>query len=127
MNSSVVDDLRPPAIDEVGLLNAIRQRASALSGDVTFEITGPDGIPPLAAAVEVAAVRIASEAMTNVARHSGATRCRVGVDVDGSFGLTVSDNGRGTDRTAVQGVGGTSMRWCVWSALRSWSPPAARV
>lgn len=106
----LVDDLRPPAIDEVGLVDAIRQRASSLSGDVTFEVTGPDGLPPLPAAVEVAAFRIASEAMTNVARHSGATRCRVGVEVDGSFELTVSDNGHGSDRTTTQGVGWTSMR-----------------
>jgi two-component system NarL family sensor kinase len=106
----LVDDLRPPAIDEVGLLDAIRQRASSLSGAVTFEVTGPDGLPPLPAAVEVAAFRIASEAMTNVARHSGATRCRVGVEVDGSFELTVSDNGHGTDRTTTRGVGWTSMR-----------------
>jgi two-component system, NarL family, sensor kinase len=106
----LVDDLRPPAIDEVGLLDAIRQRASSLSGDVTFEVTGPDGLPPLPAAVEVAAFRIASEAMTNVARHSGATRCRVGVEVDGSFELTVSDNGHGTDRTTTRGMGWTSMR-----------------
>jgi signal transduction histidine kinase len=106
----LVDDLRPPAIDEVGLLNAIRQRASSLSGDVTFEIIGPDPLPPLPAAVEVAAFRIASEAMTNVARHSGATRCHVGVEVNGAFQLTVSDNGHGTDRTTTGGVGWTSMR-----------------
>jgi len=106
----LVDDLRPPAIDEVGLLDAIRQRASSLSGEVTFEVTGPDGLPPLPAAVEVAAFRIASEAMTNVVRHSGATRCRVGVEVDGSFELTVSDNGHGTDRTTTRGLGWTSMR-----------------
>jgi two-component system, NarL family, sensor kinase len=106
----LVDNLRPPAIDEVGLLDAIRQRASALSGDVAFEVTGPDVLSPLPAAVEVAAFRIASEAMTNVARHSGATRCRVVVDVNGSFELTVSDNGTGADRAATAGVGWTSMR-----------------
>jgi signal transduction histidine kinase len=106
----LVDDLRPPAIDEVGLLNAIRQRAASLSGPVTFEVTGPDGLPALPAAVEVAAFRIASEAMTNVVRHSGATRCRVGVHVDGSFALTVADNGRGADRPTGGGVGWASMR-----------------
>jgi two-component system NarL family sensor kinase len=105
----LVEGLRPPAIDEVGLLDAIRQRAASLSGAVTFEVTGPDGLPPLPAAVEVAAFRIASEAMTNVARHSGATRCRVGVELDGTFQLTVSDNGRGTDRTTSRGMGWTSM------------------
>jgi len=106
----LVDDLRPAAIDEVGLLDAIRQRAAALSDEVTFEVTGPEPLPPLPAAVEVAAFRISAEAMTNVARHSGASRCRVGVEVGGSFELTVSDNGRGTDRTTTWGVGWISMR-----------------
>ena len=106
----LVDDLRPPAIDEVGLVGAIRQRAAALSGDLTIEVTGPDLMPPLAAAVEVAAFRIASEAMTNVARHAGATRCRVVIAVNGSFELTVADNGHGTDRSSERGVGWTSMR-----------------
>jgi signal transduction histidine kinase len=107
----LVDDLRPPAIDEVGLLNAMRQRAAALSGDVTFEVTGPAPPPPLPAAVEVAAFRIAAEAMTNVARHSGATRCRVEIEVSGTtFQLTVSDNGHGTDRTTEGGIGWTTMR-----------------
>ncbi|HEY0868826.1 MAG TPA: histidine kinase, partial [Acidothermaceae bacterium] len=110
----LVDDLRPPAIDEVGLLDAIRQRASALSGVVTFEVTGTDRLADprtqLPAAVEVAAFRIASEAMTNVVRHSGATRCLVRVELNGAFQLTVSDNGRGTDRTVSTGVGWTSMR-----------------
>jgi two-component system NarL family sensor kinase len=107
----LVDDLRPPAIDEVGLLNAMRQRASALSGAVTFEVTGPPAPPPLPAAVEVAAFRIASEAMTNVARHSGATRCRVEIEVNGTaFQLAVSDNGHGTDRATTGGIGWTTMR-----------------
>jgi signal transduction histidine kinase len=106
----LVDDLRPPAIDEVGLLAAIRQRAEALSGDLDIEVDGPDPVPPLPAAVEVAAFRIASEAMTNVARHSGATLCRVGVRVDGSFELSVADNGHGTLGSTARGLGWTSMR-----------------
>ena len=93
----LVDDLRPPAIDEVGLLAAIRQRATALSGDLTIEVAGPDPMPALPAAVEVAAYRIASEAMTNVVRHAGATRCQVDLVVNGRFELTVTDNGHGAD------------------------------
>jgi signal transduction histidine kinase len=106
----LVDDLRPPAIDEVGLVGAIRQRAAALTGDLTMEVAGPDPMPALPAAVEVAAFRIASEAMTNVARHARATRCRVVIVVNGSFELSVADNGRGADRSTVGGVGWTSMR-----------------
>ena len=47
--------------------------------------------------------------MTNVVRHSGATRCLVRIELNGAFQLTVSDNGRGTDRTTSRGVGWTSM------------------
>ena len=106
----VVDDLRPPAIDEVGLLPAIRQRAAALSAGFTTEVAGPDPMPALPAAVEVAAFRIASEAMANVARHAGAPRCRIEVGVDDRLELTVADNGRGTDAATGRGVGWTSMQ-----------------
>ena len=110
----IVDDLRPPAIDEVGLVDAIRQRAAALSVAVAFDVIGPDKLAdrqgPLPAAVEVAAFRIASEAMTNVVRHSGATRCVVSAELNGSFQLTIADNGHGFNGTASHGVGWTSMR-----------------
>jgi signal transduction histidine kinase len=106
----LVDDLRPPAIDEVGLVGAIRQRAVGLSGDVAIEVSGPETLPALPAAIEVAAYRIASEALTNVARHSGASRCRVAVAVDGAFELTVADNGTGTNGRPTRGMGWTSMR-----------------
>jgi signal transduction histidine kinase len=105
----LVDDLRPPAIDEVGLLSAIRQRARALSGVLAIEVAGPEPMPALPAAVEVAAFRIAAEAMTNVARHAAATRCRVAITVNGSFELTIADNGRGADHSTTRGVGWTSM------------------
>ncbi len=106
----VVDDLRPPAIDEVGLVPAIRQRGAALSVGLAVEVSGPDPMPELPAAVEVAAFRITSEAMANVARHAGATRCRVDVRVDGCLELTVADNGRGADGATERGVGWSSMR-----------------
>ncbi len=106
----VVDDLRPPAIDEVGLVDAIRQRAASLSTDLlTYHVDGPQILPPIPAAVEVAAFRIASEAMTNVAKHSGASRCQVELELDGTLGLTISDNGRGSGQPTDGGVGWTSM------------------
>jgi signal transduction histidine kinase len=105
-----VDDLRPPAIDEVGLVGAIRQRADGLSSnDQQFAVSGPDSMPPVPAAAEVAAYRIASEAMTNVAKHSGATMCAVDVTVGEALVVTVSDNGRGRARPIGRGVGWTSM------------------
>jgi two-component system NarL family sensor kinase len=106
----LVDDLRPPAIDEVGLVDAIRQRAAALSTDaLRYDVTGPEALPSLPAAVEVAAFRIASEAMTNTAKHSGASRCTVEIELDDTLGVTVADNGRGSARATGTGLGWTSM------------------
>ena len=72
-------------------------------------MTGPDSLPPVPAAVEVAAYRIASEAMTNVAKHSGASRCTIDIGIDGTLEVTVTDNGRGSPRPIGHGVGWTSM------------------
>jgi signal transduction histidine kinase len=106
----VVDDLRPPAIDEVGLVGALRQRAASLTGsEVVYEVLAPEQLPALPAAVEVAAFRIVSEAITNVARHSGATRCRVEVDVARDLCLVVADNGGGVGADVRRGVGWASM------------------
>ncbi len=105
-----VDGLRPPAVDEVGLVGAIRQRAATLSTErLLFEVDSPSALPAVPAAVEVAAFRIASEAMNNVARHSGATRCRVEIACDQSLDLTVADNGHGN--TGSGGVAGTGVGW----------------
>jgi two-component system NarL family sensor kinase len=105
-----VDALRPPAIDELGLSGAIRQRAESLSSDLlVFQTHSPPTPLPIPAAVEVAAFRIASEAMTNVAKHSGASRCTVELVFDRLLELTVSDNGQGIGRSHDKGVGWTSM------------------
>jgi signal transduction histidine kinase len=57
----------------------------------------------------VASYRIVSEALTNVVRHSGATRCLVRIAVNGAFEITVKDNGGGRSAGAAAGVGWTSM------------------
>ena len=110
----LVDDLRPPALDEVGLVAAVRQRADSLtrSGDesLVVEVAGPSSPPELAAAVEVAAYRIATEAVTNVVRHAGASRCLVTVSVNGALEVTVADNGSRPWDAGRVGVGWSSMR-----------------
>ncbi|MEP7090468.1 MAG: hypothetical protein ABI776_10215 [Nocardioidaceae bacterium] len=67
-----------------------------------------DALPCLPTAVEVAAFRIASEAMTNTARHSGASRCTVEIELDGTVDVTVADHG-GSATSIGTGMGWTSM------------------
>ncbi len=68
-------------------------------------------MPPLPAAVEVAAYRIAQEALTNVVRHARATSCLVRVSAeDGALELDVSDDGVGLPEDRTPGVGLSSMR-----------------
>jgi len=106
----LVHDLRPPALDELGLAGALNTQARTLSGD-GLEIT-VDGAPgELSAAVEVAAFRIASEAMTNVVRHAAATRATVTLERRADrLVVTVADDGRGIGEGVVAGVGTLSLR-----------------
>lgn len=103
----IVEDLRPPALDELGLAGAIRQHAQRLP---QLEVVVSDALADrgLPAAVEVAAYRIATEALTNVARHADASRAEVDVTMNGRLAVTVTDNGHGSDAWPP-GVGLTSM------------------
>jgi signal transduction histidine kinase len=110
----LVDDLRPPALDEVGLVGAIQQRAEQLrvradGSTLAVRLVAPEELPPLPAAVEVAAYRIATEALVNVARHAHATSAEVQVRCHGSLELEVTDDG-GAGGPWVPGVGLSSMR-----------------
>ena len=104
----IVDDLRPPALDELGLVGAIAQHAQRLPQlDVTISSALPERRLP--AAVEVAAYRIATEALTNVARHAHAVHAGVDVSLNGRLAVAITDDGDST--TAWRpGVGLNSMR-----------------
>lgn len=105
----IVEDLRPSSLDELGLVGALRRQAESLPVRVTVE--APPELPPLPAAVEVAAYRIAVEALVNAARHSQADRATVQVDLcDGSLRVQVSDPGIGLPARPRRGVGLQSMR-----------------
>jgi len=100
--------LRPPALDELGLLGAIQVKADALHG-LPIHIEGTD-LPALPAAVEVAAYRIVMEALTNAARHSGATRADIALRAGNAcLTIVISDNGDAGGEW-VPGIGLTSMR-----------------
>ena len=107
----LVEALRPPALDELGLVGAVRARASSLTGDMIIDVSGPDTAGPLPAAVETAAYRIVVEALTNVVRHSGASACRVVIMVSAeAVEVSVRDDGRGLDGDRSPGVGLRSMQ-----------------
>jgi signal transduction histidine kinase len=103
--------LRPPALDEYGLVPALTEQAARMSSpSAEFAVRGPDEMPTLPAAAEVATYRIALEAMTNVSRHSGATKCDVELSLNGGLCLKISDNGDGFPPGSRRGVGLSSMR-----------------
>ncbi|MGH2748454.1 MAG: sensor histidine kinase [Actinomycetota bacterium] len=114
----VVRGLAPPEVDQLGLVAALRERASQLSlvdeaggaAGMRIEVRAPEELPPLPAAVEVAAYRIAMEALANVVRHSGASSCRVHISNNEWLTIEVIDDGKGLPETYKAGVGLSSMR-----------------
>ncbi len=108
----LVYDLRPPALDQLGLASALREQAARLSvaGGLHVAVEAPDELQPLPAAVEVAAYRIATEALTNVIRHAQARRCTVWLCLDDALYVAVDDDGIGLAEGYRPGVGLASMR-----------------
>ena len=110
----LVDNLRPPALDELGLVGALRQRADQLAWradgeSVQVRLDAPDDVPALPAAIEVATYRIATEALTNVVRHSKATGAVVRLRYNERLELSISDDGTPNGAWAP-GVGLSAMR-----------------
>jgi two-component system, NarL family, sensor kinase len=110
----LVDNLRPPALDELGLVEALRQRADQLSwradgASVQVRLDVPDQVPTLPAAIEVATYRIATEALTNVVRHSRATGALVRLRCGERLELSITDDGPPNGAWAP-GVGLDAMR-----------------
>jgi signal transduction histidine kinase len=115
----LVYDLRPPALDQLGLVPAIRdyaeQCASENEDGMRVTVDAPEQVPPLPAAVEVAAYYIAREAITNTACHARARSCRVRLALqDGpervELRLEITDDGVGLPDERHLGVGLSSMR-----------------
>ena len=114
----IVYALRPPSLDDLGLVAAIQAYLGQLSVsrhrlDISLE-TSPRDLPHLPAAVEVAAYRIVLEALTNVVRHAQAQECMVKLSVpemvDKTLYIEVKDDGIGFLNGKSHGVGLTSIR-----------------
>ena len=101
----LVYELRPPALDELGLGGAIRAFAERCQSELHVSIAVPDTLPTLPAAVEVAVYRIAQEALTNVVKHAQAQHCWVKLELDDSLRLDVIDDGVGLPTARSAGVG----------------------
>lgn len=107
----LVYDLRPPILDEWGLVEALRERVAQYAlNDVRVTIEPPDAMPSLPAAVEVAAYRIALEALANVVKHAHATICVIRIALaPEALTVEVCDDGVGTGDSPL-GVGLVAMR-----------------
>jgi signal transduction histidine kinase len=108
----LVYGLRPPALDELGLVGALRESSRSYEQQgLKIDFDAPQDLPDLPAAVEVAAYRIIQEALTNVARHAGAKNCQVRLAVaNNQLEIEIKDDGHGLPPDNQPGVGLLSMR-----------------
>jgi signal transduction histidine kinase len=116
----LVDGLRPPTLDQFGLVTALRQRAEQHNagtgagtgtGGMVWQLEASDGLEALPAAIEVAAYRIVLEAVNNARQHAHARTCRVALRRDpDALRLEVADDGVGIPGRPRPGVGLSSMR-----------------
>jgi signal transduction histidine kinase len=118
----LVYNLRPPTLDELGLVAALRESAAQFRGGnngdpdpgrangLHISVYAPEPLPDLPAAVEVAVYRIVQEALTNVVRHSHARACTIRVRLEDALHLEISDDGVGIAPNRHTGVGLHSMR-----------------
>ena len=108
----VVRQLRPDALEHLGLAEAIAElcrEAESVGGAVIERRIDPD-LPPLPNTSEIVIYRVAQEALTNVLRHAGASKVLVRLAVaHDDVVLTVEDDGRGCARVEP-GTGVLGMR-----------------
>ena len=94
----LVHGLRPPALDNLGLVGALELHLSRLTPAHCCVVVHAETLPCLPAAVEVAAYRIAVEAVTNTIRHTTASACNVGLTTEGeTLVVTICDDGGSKD------------------------------
>ena len=110
----IVYGLRPPTLDEFGLVGSLREEVGRLQYEapsLTVSLdASADDLADLPAAVEVACYRIVTEALTNVTRHAHATQCSVRLRLNHGLDVKICDDGVGLPEGWRAGVGIASMR-----------------
>ncbi len=111
----LINDLRPPQLDDMGLVSAVRwmvdnfNRRSELQTAFEFEVVGePYPLPP---EVEITLFRIAQEGLNNIVKHAQAVHAKVTVDFADGVRLTVTDDGIGFDPEVVVFSEGPREAW----------------
>ena len=104
--------LRPPTLDELGLVEAIREHVDVTAANAGVQITvvAPDTLPEIPAAIEVAAFRVVQEALNNVIRHAQARCCTITITTNRALRICIEDDGAGLPMETRSGVGLQSMR-----------------
>jgi signal transduction histidine kinase len=104
-------DLRPPVLDDLGLMAALHDRLDTEApGEPHVEVRGALDETIIPAAVQLAALRIAQEAVSNARRHAGARLCRVDlIEEDRQLVVRVADDGHGVAADARRGLGSRSI------------------
>lgn len=108
----IVYELRPPALDDLGLVGALDAYLAQVNHAQGLVITlqVPSELPPLSAAVQVNAYRIVTEGVHNVIKHARAAHCVVGLKVERELVIEITDDGDGFPNDARPGVGLSAMR-----------------
>ena len=104
----IAQELRPEALDHLGLASAVNNlaRAFARRTNVAVERHIDPQLGELDSSVELVLYRVAQESLTNVARHSNATQVRLDLSRNGnSVVLRLADNGEGFDEPHIEGGG----------------------
>jgi signal transduction histidine kinase len=107
----LVYNLRPPILDEWGLVAALREHVAQYNfNTVQVSIDATSSFPPLPAALEVAVYRVVLEALANVIKHAMASTCTIRLDLmDDALTVEVQDDGVGRPAGCHSGVGTAAM------------------
>lgn len=102
----IIQGLRPPVLDDLGLVPALRQLVDQLHhrSGLTVDLVVTGSVHRMSSDVELTAYRVAQEALSNVARHAHATTARVSVEFGKCLCLTVRDDGVGISRDSNTGL-----------------------